>query len=109
MDMIYWPAIYISLASVLLLNPLHMCYYHTRMWLLGVLWRLCFSGLYPVEFKDFWLGDLLCSQTYALGVGFDHSDPVIYTDRLSRIFHSSSAFTSMGGNSRRNAIPITPV
>lgn len=25
------------------------------------------SGFYRVEFKDFWMGDMLCSQTYALG------------------------------------------
>lgn len=31
-------------------------------------WRLFFAGLYPVEFRDFFLGDLFCSLTYALGV-----------------------------------------
>lgn len=30
-------------------------------------WRLFFSGLYPVEFRDFFLGDMFCSQTYAMG------------------------------------------
>ncbi|KAH0606240.1 uncharacterized protein H6S33_003901 [Morchella sextelata] len=29
--------------------------------------RLMLSGFYRVEFKDFWMGDMLCSQTYALG------------------------------------------
>ncbi|KAF2422181.1 EXS-domain-containing protein [Tothia fuscella] len=28
---------------------------------------LFFSGLYPVEFRDFFLGDMFCSQTFALG------------------------------------------
>lgn len=68
MDMIYWPAIYICIACVLVFNPLHICYYHSRMWFVGALWRTLFSGFYPIEFKDFWMGDVLCSHTYALGV-----------------------------------------
>lgn len=31
-------------------------------------WRLLLAGLYPVEFRDFFLGDMYCSQTYAMGV-----------------------------------------
>ena len=30
--------------------------------------RLLLAGLYPVEFRDFFLGDMYCSQTYAMGV-----------------------------------------
>jgi hypothetical protein len=33
-------------------------------------WRLSLSGFYHVEFKDFWLGDMLSSQAYALGQTF---------------------------------------
>ncbi|KAB5575486.1 EXS family protein [Coniochaeta sp. 2T2.1] len=29
-------------------------------------WRLFFAGLYPVEFRDFFLGDIYCSLTYAM-------------------------------------------
>ncbi|KAL6722347.1 Xenotropic and polytropic retrovirus receptor 1 [Lecanora helva] len=29
--------------------------------------RLLLAGLYPVEFRDFFLGDMYCSQTYAMG------------------------------------------
>lgn len=68
--MIYWPIIYVGIAGALLLNPFKIMYFHSRMWFLKVLWRLLFSGFYPVEFKDFWMGDMLCSQTYALGVCF---------------------------------------
>lgn len=32
--------------------------------------RLLLAGLYPVEFRDFFLGDMYCSETYAMGVGF---------------------------------------
>ena len=30
--------------------------------------RLSLAGLYPVEFRDFFLGDMYCSQTYTMGV-----------------------------------------
>ncbi|KAL9012097.1 MAG: hypothetical protein Q9173_003111 [Seirophora scorigena] len=29
--------------------------------------RLLLAGIYPVEFRDFFLGDMYCSQTYAMG------------------------------------------
>ncbi|KAL2379442.1 hypothetical protein RJZ90_005287 [Blastomyces dermatitidis] len=29
-------------------------------------WRLLLAGFYPVEFRDFFLGDMYCSQTYAM-------------------------------------------
>lgn len=32
--------------------------------------RLLLAGLYPVEFRDFFLGDMYCSQTYSMGVSF---------------------------------------
>lgn len=31
-------------------------------------WRLFFAGLYPVEFRDFFLGDMYCSLSYAMCV-----------------------------------------
>ncbi|KAF4616199.1 hypothetical protein G7Y89_g15208 [Cudoniella acicularis] len=30
-------------------------------------WRLLLAGLYPVEFRDFFLGDMYCSLTYCTG------------------------------------------
>lgn len=33
-------------------------------------WRLLLSGLYPVEFRDFFMGDMYCSQAYAMGVSY---------------------------------------
>lgn len=36
--------------------------------------RLLLAGVYPVEFRDFFLGDMYCSQTYSMGVsGYDRS------------------------------------
>jgi hypothetical protein len=35
-------------------------------------WRLLFSGFYPVEFRDFFLGDMYCSLTYMMMVSHIH-------------------------------------
>ncbi|KAF3933047.1 hypothetical protein ABW20_dc0107073 [Dactylellina cionopaga] len=45
------------------IQALLMC----RKWLLYTLYRLVWAGYYPVEFRDFWSGDILCSMTYTLG------------------------------------------
>ncbi|KAF2993059.1 hypothetical protein E8E13_000131 [Curvularia kusanoi] len=37
-----------------------------RMWLLYSLWRLLLAGIYPVEWRDFYLGDMFCSLTYSM-------------------------------------------
>lgn len=39
-----------------------------RLWLIVSQFRLLLAGIYPVEFRDFFLGDMYCSQTYAMGV-----------------------------------------
>lgn len=39
---------------------------HTRNWLLVRTIRLILSGIYPVEFGDFFLGDIICSLTYSM-------------------------------------------
>ncbi|KIW01587.1 hypothetical protein, variant [Verruconis gallopava] len=64
---IYYPVILVGVTFVLLFNPLPILYHRARWWFLTALWRLFFSGLYPVEFRDFFLGDMFCSQTYAMG------------------------------------------
>ncbi|XDG02265.1 hypothetical protein ABKA04_001880 [Annulohypoxylon sp. FPYF3050] len=40
-------------------------YHRSRQWLMYSHYRLFFAGLYPVEFRDFFLGDMYCSLTYA--------------------------------------------
>ncbi|CCE65230.1 hypothetical protein TPHA_0K00960 [Tetrapisispora phaffii CBS 4417] len=37
-----------------------------RFWLIKTFIRLIFSGLFPVEFSDFFLGDIVCSLTYSM-------------------------------------------
>lgn len=38
----------------------------TRKWLVIRFIRLCFAGFFPVEFGDFFLGDIICSLTYSM-------------------------------------------
>ena len=38
----------------------------TRKWLIVISIRLMFSGFFPVEFGDFFLGDIVCSLTYSI-------------------------------------------
>ncbi|CAN3367546.1 protein Syg1p [Diutina catenulata] len=62
-----WPWIYWGIMMVIFLWPGRHMYAASRKWLQVALWRLLWSGLYPVEFRDFFLGDILCSLTYTMG------------------------------------------
>ena len=64
---VYWPVILAGLAVIILLAPIPQYYWKSRHWFAEAFWRLFFSGIYPVQFKDLFLGDLMCSQTYAFG------------------------------------------
>jgi hypothetical protein len=33
-------------------------------------WRLMLAGVYPVEWRDFYMGDMFCSLTYSMSVGY---------------------------------------
>lgn len=62
----FFPPIYLGLAVLILFLPLPILYWRARKWLVIALWRLLCSGLYPVEFRDFFLGDIFCSLNYSL-------------------------------------------
>lgn len=62
-----WPWIFFGITLVLFLWPGVQFYGPSRRWLQVALWRLLLSGFYPVEFRDFFLGDILCSLTYSMG------------------------------------------
>ncbi|KAK0857885.1 Xenotropic and polytropic retrovirus receptor 1 [Friedmanniomyces endolithicus] len=64
---IYWPVILVGVALLLLCFPPPFYYPRSRGWFLYSNWRLLLAGVFPVEFRDFFLGDMYCSQTYALG------------------------------------------
>ncbi|EPS34451.1 hypothetical protein PDE_09415 [Penicillium oxalicum 114-2] len=65
---IYWPVVLIGLTVAIIYLPAPILYHQSRSWWAATNWRLWFSGLYKtVEFRDFFLGDMYCSQTYAMG------------------------------------------
>lgn len=61
-----FPLIYLAVCLVVFLWPGAQFFPASRKWLQITLWRLVFSGLYPVEFRDFSNGDILCSLTYSM-------------------------------------------
>ncbi|AOA61552.1 hypothetical protein PP7435_CHR1-1013 [Komagataella phaffii CBS 7435] len=62
-----WPWFLVSFGLFIIFCPFNIFYASARRWLLIGLWRLIWSGFYPVEFQDFFLGDIFCSLTYTLG------------------------------------------
>lgn len=62
-----WPWLYLGLLLIVFFWPGPQFYGPSRKWLQIALWRLLLSGLYPVEFRDFFLGDIFCSLTYTMG------------------------------------------
>ncbi|KAF2198542.1 EXS-domain-containing protein [Delitschia confertaspora ATCC 74209] len=64
---IYYPVILICVTALIIFFPGPIIYHRSRGWLLYSLWRLFFAGCYPVEFRDFYLGDMFCSLTYSMG------------------------------------------
>ncbi|KIV93148.1 hypothetical protein PV10_04386 [Exophiala mesophila] len=64
---LFWPVLLVAITLVIMALPFKVIYPHARKWWGYSNWRLLFAGLYPVEFRDFFLGDMYCSQTYAMG------------------------------------------
>ncbi|KAF4449834.1 hypothetical protein F53441_7029 [Fusarium austroafricanum] len=62
---IYYPVVLIFFTAVILFFPAPAIFYKSRRWFAYSHWRLLLAGLYPVEFRDFFLGDIYCSLTYA--------------------------------------------
>ncbi|KAN0099883.1 EXS domain containing protein [Hyaloscypha variabilis] len=61
---LYYPIILVGVTALIMSFPAPILYHHSRMYFLYSHWRLLFSGFYPVEFRDFFLGDMYCSLTY---------------------------------------------
>lgn len=64
---LYWPVCLILLTIVILFFPGPILYHRSRHWWAYSNFRLLLAGIYPVEFRDFFLGDMYCSQTYTMG------------------------------------------
>ncbi|OAP64773.1 hypothetical protein AYL99_00745 [Fonsecaea erecta] len=64
---IYWPLFLIVLTVLITFLPFPIIYHHARKWWAVSNLRLACAPFYPVEFRDFYLGDMYCSETYAMG------------------------------------------
>ncbi|KAL5090948.1 hypothetical protein Trisim1_012446 [Trichoderma cf. simile WF8] len=65
---LYYPVLLVGLTVVVILFPAPVLAHKSRRWLAYSHWRLLLSGFYPVEFRDFFLGDMYCSLTYSMAV-----------------------------------------
>ncbi|GJC93148.1 EXS family protein [Colletotrichum higginsianum] len=62
----YYPVALIALSAFIIFLPAPIFMARSRKWFAYAHWRLLLAGLYPVEFRDFFLGDIYCSLTYAM-------------------------------------------
>ncbi|KAH6893262.1 EXS family-domain-containing protein [Thelonectria olida] len=62
---IYYPVILVFVSVVIIFFPAPVLWHRSRRWFVYSHWRLLLAGIYPVEFRDFFLGDIYCSLTYA--------------------------------------------
>ncbi|KAI0459942.1 EXS family-domain-containing protein [Xylaria acuta] len=62
---LYYPVILIFISLLIIFLPARILFHRSRQWLAYSHFRLFFAGLFPVEFRDFFLGDMYCSLTYA--------------------------------------------
>lgn len=63
----FWPWFFFGSGVLLMFFPFNALFLESRKWIIVTLWRLFLSGLYPVEFKDFFLGDIFSSLSYTMG------------------------------------------
>ncbi|CDK25005.1 unnamed protein product [Kuraishia capsulata CBS 1993] len=61
-----WPWFFVGISLGIIFCPFDTFYRSSRAWILTAIWRLLLSGFYPVEFRDFFIGDILCSLTYSI-------------------------------------------
>jgi hypothetical protein len=69
---LYYPVVLIGLTLILIFMPVPVLFPRSRSWFVYSHWRLLLAGLYPVEFRDFFLGDVYCSLTYVTAVSCFH-------------------------------------
>ncbi|KAF6825035.1 signal transduction protein [Colletotrichum musicola] len=62
----YYPVALIFISVFIIFLPAPILKPRSRKWFAYAHWRLLLAGLYPVEFRDFFLGDIYCSLTYAM-------------------------------------------
>ncbi|KAL7753440.1 Xenotropic and polytropic retrovirus receptor 1 [Sorochytrium milnesiophthora] len=62
----YLPAIFAGCCLLCLLNPLPICYHKSRSWLRVTLGRILCAPAYKVQFADFFIADIIISNSYML-------------------------------------------
>lgn len=62
-----WPWFFLGSVLIIMVIPFNVLFLESRRWLVITFTRLVLSGFYPVEFRDFSLGDIFCSLTYTMG------------------------------------------
>lgn len=65
LDGIWYPLIYLCVVVGLFLFPFHTLHRSSRAWFAIANFRILCSGLYPIEFRDFFLGDQYNSLMYS--------------------------------------------
>ena len=81
----YYPVFLIAITAFIIFLPAPVLAHKSRQWFVyahvsicsyfdhlcgadPIQWRLLLAGIYPVEFRDFFLGDMYCSLTYCMAV-----------------------------------------
>ncbi|PBP27797.1 EXS family protein [Diplocarpon rosae] len=64
---LYYPAILIFVTVLIIFFPGPYMFHRSRKWFIYSHWRLLLAGIYSVQFRDFFLGDMYCSLTYFMG------------------------------------------
>ncbi|KAI5364980.1 Putative SPX domain, Syg1 family protein [Septoria linicola] len=91
---IYWIVVLVGLAVASFFLPAPVFYHKARIWFIATIWRLLFAGIYAVNFRDFFTGDMLCSLTYSIGnievffclfVGGNWNTPAVCNSGHSRL------------------------
>ena len=64
---IYYPLFFVCLCLFIFAFPIRIMHRSSRYWFAIANFRILLSGLYPVEFRDFFLGDQYNSLSYCFG------------------------------------------
>lgn len=63
---LWYPLVLICLTVAIIFFPYQILFYRSRRWFIYSNWRLLCAGAYQVEFRDFFLGDMYGSLSYAM-------------------------------------------
>ncbi|KAJ3299465.1 hypothetical protein HK104_008821 [Borealophlyctis nickersoniae] len=60
----YYPLILLGIILGLIILPFNLFYRSARLWILRTIGRIVLSGVFPVQFRDFFITDIISSMTY---------------------------------------------